>query len=121
MTGLVSGALPLLTGVNLILALWALVLLIVGRPMGRTFRITAGVTSGLMAFLAVAAILSLAAGQAVASVPTTIGYLLAGVGIPLASLWWTRTDASRAGSGVMTVAFLANAIVLVRIGQLWSS
>jgi hypothetical protein len=48
-----------------------------------------------------------------------VGYLLAGVLIPVGALWWTRTDVSRAGSGVMIVAYLAVAVVILRLGQAW--
>ena len=120
MTGGMDADVSLLIVLSLVLAAWSLVLMVFGRPIGRVFRICGGIFCGLMLAFAIWRLAHLGAIAATASVPVVLGYLVAGVIIPAVALWWTRSDATRAGSGVMLVAFLAVAVVTLRVSQVWT-
>jgi len=119
MTGGPGAEAWILIWVSVLLAGWSLVLLVINRPIGRAFRIAGFAFCGLMAAFALLRMILLGQASPQASVAMIIGYLLAGILIPVGALWWTRTDASRAGSGVMLVAYLAASVVILRVGQAW--
>ena len=116
--GWVPTAIPIAAA--LVLAGWAVVLTALGRGMGRAFRWSGRVLVGLMVAVMVLSLARLGSAAPTANVGVLLGYLVAGIVIPLIGLWWTRTDGTRAGSGVMIIVYLAVAVVVLRIDQVWN-
>ncbi|WP_225438546.1 hypothetical protein [Candidatus Frankia nodulisporulans] len=48
-------------------------------------------------------------------------YLIGSVLVLPAGVWWTAGERTRWGSAVLGVAFLAAAMVVVRMGQVWEN
>jgi hypothetical protein len=48
-----------------------------------------------------------------------VGYLVGMCLIPIGALWWTRTDASRAGTAVLLITALVTSILVLRVQQVW--
>lgn len=106
----------------LVCGVWALVLLMLSRPVGKRWLLgaLALVEVGLMV-LAVAGFVRLA--MTVRHVPgvTFVGYLIAGLVILPAAVWWSVTERSRWGVGVLLAGCLVVAVVIVRLNQVWAN
>lgn len=114
-----------LTYVALGAALWAVVLMIVGRP------VLIGKWYGLGA-LALIALLELgllvqAVGGIVAMVVTDreldgfsfVGYLVGPVVIVPLAVLWSLAERTRWGAGVLAVGCLTVPVMILRLGQVW--
>ncbi len=106
---------------SLVCALWALVLLLLTRPVGKRWLLgaLALIEIGLMT-LAVGGFVRLA--MTVRDVPavTFIGYLVAGMVILPVAVWWSLTERSRWGMGVLLIGCLVVPVIIVRMNQVWS-
>ncbi|MCP2339490.1 hypothetical protein [Actinomadura rupiterrae] len=79
-----------------------------------------GVLEVLLVTQAVVGFLKLSGGEGPHSSATFVGYLLAILLIPPAGAGWGLLERSRYGPGVIVVACLAVAIMIVRMNQIWT-
>jgi hypothetical protein len=105
----------------LVCALWALVLLLLTRPVGKPWLLgaLALIEIGLMT-LAVGGFVRLAMTARDVPAITFIGYLLAGVVILPVAVWWSLSERSRWGIGVLLIGCLVLPVIIVRMNQVWS-
>ncbi|MFD0684764.1 hypothetical protein [Actinomadura fibrosa] len=106
--------------VALLAAAHALVTALRDRPMGVDHLVVLGVLEVLLVAQAVVGFVKLADDQGPRSPATFVGYLLAVLLIPAAGAGWGLLERSRYGPGVLVVACLAVAVMIVRMNQIWS-
>jgi hypothetical protein len=106
---------------SLVCAAWSLVLLTLSRPVGKKWLLLALalIELGLLA-LAVGGIVQLATAHRHVSGVTFVGYLIAGLVILPLTVWWSLTERSRWGMGVLLVGCLVIPVIIVRMNQVWS-
>ena len=105
--------------VSLLLALWCLVQLIVGRPPGRSLLVALGLLELLVVAFAVSGIVQLVGRSTDFARLEFVLYLVGCVAlVPLAE-WWVKEEKSRAAAGVLLVACLVLPILVVRVQQVW--
>ena len=106
---------------SLLCAVWSLVLLMLSRPVGRRWLLAAlGVIELGLLVLAVAGFVELLTAHRHVSAVTFVGYLVAGLVILPAAVWWSLTERSRWGIGVLLVGCLVIPVIIVRMNQVWS-
>lgn len=106
---------------SLVCAVWSLVLLMLSRPVGKRWLLGALllIEVGLLG-QAVAGAVELATTHRHVSAVTFVGYLVGSLLIlPLAG-WWSLTERSRWGVGVLLVGCLVIPVIIVRMNQVWS-
>ena len=106
--------------VGLLIAGWAAVLLVMNRPVGRYLRIGVLVLSAMFVVLAIGGIAQMIGTDRDFARAEFVGYLILSPLIPLGAWWWSRNDASRAGSGVVLIVGLVMPVLVVRIQQVWA-
>lgn len=106
--------------VCLVIALWALVHLVTGRPMSRALHASQLVLVLLFIVLAIGGFVQMLASDREFARLEFTGYLVFSPLVPLGSWWWTRNDATRIGSAIVLVVGLVMAILVVRIQQVWA-
>ncbi|TDE35794.1 hypothetical protein [Actinomadura sp. 6K520] len=99
---------------------YALVAALRNRAMDLGQLISLGVLELLLVAQAVVGFVKLAGDEGPASSATFVGYLLASLLIPLAGAGWGLLERTRWGSGVIVIAGLGVAVMIVRLDQLWS-
>jgi hypothetical protein len=102
-------------------ALWSLVLLLLSRPVGKIYLL--GFLTLVEIALAVQAVLGivhLAQGHRHVQGVTFVCYLIAALLILPAAAWWSLTERSRWGMGVLLVACLVIPVMIVRMNQIWA-
>lgn len=104
----------------LLTAGYALVAVLRNRAMDLGQLISLGVLEVLLVAQAVVGFVKLAGDEGPASQATFVGYLLGGLLIPLAGAGWGLLERTRWGSGVIVIAGLGVAVMIVRLDQLWS-
>lgn len=101
-------------------ALWSLALLMLSRPVGKIYLLGALTLIEIgMLVLAVLAVVALSAPHGPVRVPVFIGYLLGSLVILPLAVWWSATERSRWGVGVLLVACLVIPVMIVRMNQIW--
>ncbi|MGP4028339.1 hypothetical protein [Actinomadura sp. 3N407] len=106
--------------VALLAAGHALVTTVRNRPMGTGHLVALGVLEVLLIAQAVVGFVKVSGDEGPASPATFIGYLLGILLIPLAGAGWGLLERTRWGPGVIVVAGLAVAVMIVRMDRLWS-
>ncbi len=105
----------------LALAVFGIVLTVLGRTPGRSMLIAAWALEALLAVQVVIAAGQLIAGARPAELVTFIGYLVASlIVIPLA-LQWSRAEANRWNGAVIAVGAIAVAAAVARLQALWET
>ena len=106
----------------LVCAAWSLVLLMLSRPVGKRYLLGALtlIELGLLA-QAVLGIVRLATVGGHVSGWTFVGYLVGSLLILPAAGWWSLTERSRWGVGVLLVGCLVVPVMIVRMNQVWSA
>ncbi|MCM3882597.1 hypothetical protein [Frankia sp. R82] len=107
--------------VTLIVAVACLVQVLRDRPVGVGLLVGAGGCELALVAQAVAAVVKLIGGEQAGEPAVFVLYLIASVVVLPIGVWWTLGERSRWGSAVLGVAFLAAAMVVVRLGQVWAS
>ncbi|WP_433462371.1 hypothetical protein ACQPZP_28315 [Spirillospora sp. CA-142024] len=106
--------------VALLAAGYALVTALRGRAMGVGDLVVLGVLEALLIAQAVVGFVKLSGGEGPDGPATFVGYLLGSLLIPVAGAGWGLLERSRWGPGVIVVAGIAVAVMIVRMNQLWS-
>ncbi|MEU8802258.1 hypothetical protein [Spirillospora sp. NPDC048819] len=106
--------------VALLAAGYALVATLRDRPMGAGHLAALGVLEVLLIAQAVVGFVKLSGGEGPGGSATFIGYLVGVLLIPLAGAGWGLLERTRWGPGVIVVAGLAVAVMMVRMDQVWS-
>jgi hypothetical protein len=105
--------------VSLLAAVYALVGSLRDRPMDLWHLGSLGVLELLLIAQAVVGFVKLGGDGGPAEPATFIGYLIGILLIPVAGAAWGMLERSRWGPGVIVVACLAVAVMVVRTQQLW--
>lgn len=105
---------------GLVIAAWALVHLVLGRPMSRALHASQLVLVAMFVVLAIGGIWQMAGTDRDLARAEFVGYLLLSPLIPLGSWWWTRGDTTRIGSAIVMVVGLVMPVLVVRIQQIWA-
>jgi hypothetical protein len=106
---------------SLVGAVWSLVLLLLPRPVGKIYLLgTLALVEVGVLVLAVLAIIALTRPHGPVRVPVFVGYLLASLVILPAGAWWSVTERTRWGMGVLLVACLVVPVLILRLNQIWS-
>ena len=105
---------------GLLIAGWAAVLLVMNRPVGRYLQMGVLLLSAMFVVLAVGGIVQMMGTDRDFARAEFVGYLILSPLIPLGAWWWSRNDASRAGSGALLIVGLVMPVLVVRIQQVWA-
>lgn len=108
-----------LVGASLLLAAWAVVGAVRAARPGNAQLLTLAVLELLLVVQAVVAGVRLAGGAEVGNVATVVGYLVVSVVAVPAGVLWGIADRSRWGNGVIAVACVVAAVLVVRLVQVW--
>jgi hypothetical protein len=103
----------------LLVAAYSLIATLRSRPMDWSHLMALGVLEVLLAVQAVVAGTELAGGAGPRHPATFIGYLAGIMVIPVLGAAWGRVERTRWGPGVLVVAGLTIAVMIVRMQQLW--
>jgi hypothetical protein len=107
---------------SLIGAVWSAVLLALSRPVGKRILLGAlGLIEVGLLVQCVVGIVAFATQHRHVSGVTFIGYLVVSLVILPAAVWWSVTDRSRWGVGVLLIGCLVIPVMIVRMNQIWSS
>jgi hypothetical protein len=104
---------------SLLAALYALVGALRDRPMDWWDLGALGVLEALLIAQAVVGFVQLGGEGGPADTATFVGYLIGILLIPAAGAGWGLLERSRWGPGVIVVACLAVAVMVVRMQQIW--
>jgi hypothetical protein len=104
----------------LVVAMWALVHLVIGRPMSRALHASQLVLALLFVVLAIGGIVQMVGSDREFARLEFAGYLILTPLVPLGSWWWTRNDATRIGSAIVVVVGLVMPVLVVRVQQVWA-
>ncbi|MFI6516792.1 hypothetical protein ACIBF1_14620 [Spirillospora sp. NPDC050679] len=105
--------------VSLLAAAFSAVTAFRNRPMGWGDLIGLGAVEVLLVVQAVVGFAKLGGDEGPKDGATFVGYLLAILLIPAAGAGWGLLERSRWGPGVIVVAALAVAVMIVRMRQIW--
>ncbi|MEU5878954.1 hypothetical protein [Spirillospora sp. NPDC047279] len=106
--------------VSLLGAAYSLVTALRDRPMDVGHLIMLGLVEVLLVVQAVLGFVKLGDDQGPADSATFIGYMLGILLIPAAGAGWGVLERSRWGPGVIVVACLSVAVMIVRMNQIWA-
>ncbi|GAA3959846.1 hypothetical protein GCM10023085_47900 [Actinomadura viridis] len=105
--------------VSLLAAVYALVSALRDRPMDWWHLGALGVVEALLVAQIVVGFVKLAGDEGPAEPATFIGYLVGIALIPAAGAGWGLLERTRWGPGVIVVACLSVAVMIVRMRQIW--
>ena len=105
---------------SLVMAAWALVHVLIARPMSRWLHASQLVIAALFIVLAVGGIVQMLGTDRDFARPEFVGYLVLSPMIPIGSWLWTRGDTTRIGSAIVMVVGLVMPVLVLRIQQVWS-
>lgn len=106
--------------VALVLAAWALVLVVANRPPSGPIVVGAAVLELLLVGLLVGGIVQMLRSHHEFARAEFVGYLVACVVIPVLGVGWAVGERTRAGTAVLALAFLIMPVLMVRVQQVWA-
>lgn len=105
---------------SLLLAAWAVVLLILDRPPGRALWVALGLLEALLVGLLVGGVVQMIGSDRDFARLEFVLYLLGVAAIVPLAAWWVRAEKSRAAAGVLLVVLLVVPVMVVRVQQVWA-
>ena len=117
MTGLFA---TIIIVASLAMAAWALIHLVLNRPMSRALHSSQLVIAALFIVLALGGIVQMIGSDRDFARAEFVGYLIVSPVIPIGSWWWTRGDRTRIGSAIIVVVGLVMPVLVARIQQVWT-
>lgn len=106
--------------VSLLLAGWAVVLIVANRPPGRALWVALGILEALLIAFLVGGIVQMVGSERDFARLEFVLYLLGCAAVvPLAG-WWVKDERSRAAAGVLAVVLLVLPVMIVRVQQVWA-
>jgi uncharacterized membrane protein len=105
---------------SLLLAAWAVVLLIAGKAPGWGLVLGVWVLEALLVVLLVGGLVQMGQEQRDFARAEFVGYLAGLVAIAPIALWWIRDERTRFASGVLTVVLLVIPFLVIRVQQVWA-
>ena len=117
MTGLYASGIVV---VSLLLAAWAIGLVLCNRPPAVPLLSGAAVLEALLIGFLIGGIVQMAGSYREFARAEFVGYLLACVAILPAAFVWGWGERSRSGTTVLAVAFLIMPIMVYRVQQIWT-
>ena len=105
---------------SLVMAAWALVHVLIARPMSRWLRSSQLVIAAMFVVLAVGGVVQMLGTDRDFARIEFVGYLVLSPIIPIGSWLWTRGDTTRIGSAIVMVVGLVMPILVFRIQQVWA-
>jgi hypothetical protein len=110
-----------LTMLAVVLALWLVALIVLGRDPGDSLYVSLGLLElGLLAQL-VLGLVRLGGEHPGVNVAAYVGYLVGSLVILPVGFAWSVGERSRAGTGVLLVAVVVIPVLFLRLHQLWSA
>ncbi len=106
--------------VALAVAAWAGVAVVRDRPPSRAQLISLWLVEAFAIALVATGISGLVGGHHVPSIATYIGYVVAFLAVPVAGWALARLEPSRWGSVIVATVGLVEAILVVRLEQVWT-
>jgi hypothetical protein len=106
--------------VSLALAAWALVLVVLDRPVGLALLVGVGVLECLVVAMLVVGLHQLLGTDRTLERATFVGYLVASALIPPVATVWSLGERTRYGTTVLLVALLVMPVMVVRVQQVWA-
>lgn len=106
--------------VGLVLAAWALVLVIINRPPGVALLAGAAVLEALLIGFLIGGIVQMAGSDRHFARAEFVLYLLACVAIPPIAMAWGLGERTRAGTVVVAIGFLIMPVMVLRVQQVWA-
>ncbi|MCK9894624.1 hypothetical protein [Frankia sp. AgB32] len=103
----------LLVGAACLLQTWR------DRPVGVGLLAGTGATELVLLAQVVGAVVEISRGQRADQPAVFVLYLIGSVAALPAGVWWSLGERTRWGSAVLSVACVAVAIIVVRLGQVW--
>jgi hypothetical protein len=107
-------------GISLVLVIWSAALLVTRRAPDLVLALGGVVLELLLIGFLIGGIAQMAGSEQDFARAEFIGYLLTGTVILPAAFIWARGDKSRAGLGVIAVAFLVLPVIVLRVQQVWA-
>lgn len=104
---------------SLLMAAWALVLLIANRPPGRSLWGGVAVFEVVMIAFVIWGLVSAFTREIEFPLLEFVLYLIGLLVLVPAAGWWVRAEKSRAAAAVLLVAFLVVPVMVVRVQQVW--
>ena len=105
---------------SLVIAVWALVHLIIKRPVGRYLQGAMLLLTAMFVVLAIGGIVQMLGTDREFARAEFVGYLLLSPMIPIGAWWWSKNDETRAGSAVVLVVALVMPVLVIRFQQVWA-
>jgi hypothetical protein len=106
--------------VGLVLAAWALVLVIANRPPGVPLLAGAALLEALLVGFLIGGIAQMIGSDHHFARAEFVLYLLASVAIPPIAVAWAWGERTRSGTAVLAVAFLVMPVMVLRVQQVWA-
>jgi hypothetical protein len=117
----VTGLQIALTALAAVLAVWLLVLVVLGRDPGDRLYVGLGLLElGILAQLVVG-LVRLGGDHAGVNVAAYVGYLVGSVLVLPVGFAWSLGERSRSGTAVLLVAVIVVPVLFLRLHQLWAA
>jgi hypothetical protein len=104
-----------------VLAVWLVVLIVLGRQPGDWLYAALGLLEVGLVVQLVVGLVRLGGEHAGVNVAAYVGYLAGSLVILPAAFLWSVGERSRAGTGVLLVAVAVIPVLFLRLHQLWSA
>lgn len=105
---------------SLLLAGWALVLVIAGKAPGWGLFLAIGLLEVLLVVLLVGGLVQMGQEERDFARAEFVGYLIGIAAIPPIAMWWVKDESTRFASGVLLIVLLVVPFLVVRIQQVWA-